>query len=239
MRDSFVWWRNGVVYQIYPRSFKDSNGDGVGDLPGITSRLDYLVELGVNAIWLSPMADFDRLLDEAHARDLKIILDFVPNHTSDEHPWFVAARSSRDNPRRVPRRFAFVSTAYFRPIRSNGPGDRRIIASAPCRTRLFRDHLKSEFPPPLTPPPRLRGGRGTGFPPSLILGEGSGMGAKTHCPNFSNGLLTTSDCWLPLVGGDVKSQPHQRAPLRCMAWTGPSGANVARWGVRCLRSSLL
>lgn len=121
----FVWWRDGIIYQIYPRSFADSNGDGVGDLPGIISRLDYLQWLGVDAIWLSPiftspMADFgydvsnycdidplfgtlddlDRLLNEAHARNIRVMLDMVMNHTSDQHPWFVESRSSRDNPRR-------------------------------------------------------------------------------------------------------------------------------------------
>jgi alpha-glucosidase len=122
MTPTLFWWQTGVIYQIYPRSFLDSNGDGVGDLPGITSKLDYLSWLGVDAIWLSPiypspMADFgydisnytdvhplfgtledlDILLHGAHQRDLKIILDFVPNHTSDEHPWFQQARSSRTN----------------------------------------------------------------------------------------------------------------------------------------------
>jgi alpha-glucosidase len=121
-----LWWQKGVIYQIYPRSFQDSNGDGIGDLPGIIQRLDYLSEtLGVDAIWLSPfypspmadfgydisnytdvhpdfgaLADFDRLISEAHARNLKVIVDFVPNHTSDQHPWFLESRSSRDNPRR-------------------------------------------------------------------------------------------------------------------------------------------
>ncbi len=119
------WWQSGVVYQIYPRSFQDSNGDGIGDLPGIVIRLDYLQALGVDAIWISPfypspmadfgydvadytgvdsmfgtMADFDALLAAAHERGLKLILDLVPNHSSDEHPWFVEARASRDNPRR-------------------------------------------------------------------------------------------------------------------------------------------
>ncbi len=119
------WWQTGVVYQVYPRSFQDSNGDGVGDLPGILGRLDYLQWLGVDAIWISPvypspmddfgydisdytgihplfgnMQDFDRLLAETHRRGLKLILDLVPNHTSDQHPWFRASRSSRDNPRR-------------------------------------------------------------------------------------------------------------------------------------------
>lgn len=119
------WWQEAVVYQIYPRSFQDSNGDGVGDLRGIIDRLNYLVWLGVDAVWLSPiypspmadfgydvsdycgihplfgsMADFDELLSAVHARGLKLILDFVPNHTSSEHPWFIEARSSPDNPKR-------------------------------------------------------------------------------------------------------------------------------------------
>ena len=119
------WWQSGVIYQIYPRSFFDNNRDGVGDLPGITSKLDYLQWLGVDAVWISPiypspMADFgydisdytnvhplfgtlqdmDTLLHEAHKRNLKVILDFVPNHTSDEHPWFQEARSSRTNEKR-------------------------------------------------------------------------------------------------------------------------------------------
>jgi alpha-glucosidase len=125
MTDALSWWQMGVIYQIYPRSFLDSNSDGVGDLPGITSKLDYLSWLGVHAIWLSPiypspMADFgyditnytdvhplfgtledlDTLLEQAHQRNLKLILDFVPNHTSDEHPWFQQSRSSRTNEKR-------------------------------------------------------------------------------------------------------------------------------------------
>jgi alpha-glucosidase len=123
-RDEF-WWRHGVFYQIYPRSFQDSNADGVGDIKGIIDRLPYLVELGVDAIWLSPifpspmadfgydisdytgidplfgtMEDFDALTGAAHARGLKVILDLVPNHTSDRHPWFIESRKSRDNPKR-------------------------------------------------------------------------------------------------------------------------------------------
>jgi alpha-glucosidase len=120
-----AWWQHGIVYQIYPRSFQDGNGDGVGDLKGIWHRLDHLVWLGVDAVWLSPiypspmadfgydvsdyrgihplfgsMEDFDALLAETHRRGLKLILDFVPNHTSDEHPWFQESRASRDNPKR-------------------------------------------------------------------------------------------------------------------------------------------
>jgi alpha-glucosidase len=119
------WWQHGIVYQIYPRSFQDTNGDGIGDLAGITRRLDYLVWLGVDAVWVCPiytspmadfgydisdycgvdpifgtLADFDRLIREAHSRGLKLILDFVPNHTSDRHPWFRESRSSRQTPRR-------------------------------------------------------------------------------------------------------------------------------------------
>ena len=119
------WWKKSTVYQIYPRSFNDSNGDGIGDLPGIIEKLDYLKELGADVIWLSPvydspnddngydirdyysihpefgtMEDFDRLLDEAHLRGLKIIMDLVVNHTSDEHRWFKEARKSKDSPYR-------------------------------------------------------------------------------------------------------------------------------------------
>ncbi len=119
------WWKHGTVYQIYPRSFQDSDGDGIGDLDGIRARLDHLVSLGIDAVWISPiypspMADFgydisdfcaidprfgslggfDALVRECHARGLKLILDFVPNHTSDQHPWFVQSRSARASPRR-------------------------------------------------------------------------------------------------------------------------------------------
>ena len=119
------WWTTAVVYQVYPRSFADSNGDGIGDLGGVRSKLDYLAELGVDAIWLSPvypspqhdngydirdyqdidpvfgsLAEFDLLLAEAHERGLKIVMDLVVNHTSDEHPWFVEPRSALDNPKR-------------------------------------------------------------------------------------------------------------------------------------------
>jgi alpha-glucosidase len=120
-----AWWQRGAIYQIYPRSFADSDGDGVGDLRGIAAHLDHLSALGVEAAWLSPiypspMADFgydvadycdvdpvfgsledlDRLIEDCHAREIKVVLDWVPNHTSDQHPWFVASRSSRDDPKR-------------------------------------------------------------------------------------------------------------------------------------------
>jgi oligo-1,6-glucosidase/alpha-glucosidase len=119
------WWERGVVYQVYPRSFQDSDGDGIGDLAGIERRLDYIAALGVDAIWLSPifpspmadfgydvadycgiepmfgtLAEFDRLLAAAHARGLRLLLDFVPNHSSDRHPWFVESRASRDSAKR-------------------------------------------------------------------------------------------------------------------------------------------
>jgi alpha-glucosidase len=125
IRRADIWWRNGVFYQIYPRSYQDSNGDGVGDIDGIIERLSYVSSLGVDAIWLSPifpspmadfgydisdyvgidplfgvMTDFDALVKAAHAVGLKLILDLVPNHTSDQHPWFVESRSSRENPKR-------------------------------------------------------------------------------------------------------------------------------------------
>lgn len=120
-----AWWKESVIYQIYPRSFCDSNGDGIGDLNGIRSKLDYLQKLGINVIWLSPiykspnddngydisdyqdimddfgtMEDFDALLKEAHEHGIKIVMDLVVNHTSDEHKWFIESRSSKDNPKR-------------------------------------------------------------------------------------------------------------------------------------------
>jgi alpha-glucosidase len=117
-----AWWQRGVIYQIYSRSFQDSDGDGVGDLKGISMRLDYLVDLGVDAVWISPifpspMRDFGydvsdyfaiyplfwslaELLESAHACGVKVIRDFVPNHTSNEHPWFQESRSSKFDPRR-------------------------------------------------------------------------------------------------------------------------------------------
>ena len=119
------WWKEAVAYQIYPRSFKDSNGDGIGDLNGITEKLDYLKDLGIDLIWICPMykspnddngydisdyraimdefgtmADFDRLLEGVHTRGMRLIIDLVVNHTSDEHPWFLESRASRDNPKR-------------------------------------------------------------------------------------------------------------------------------------------
>src|SRR5271157_290741 len=119
------WWKEAIVYQIYPRSFKDSNGDGIGDLNGITSELDYIQGLGVNVIWLSPhydspnadngydirdyrkvmpefgdMAAFDRLLAGIKARHMRLIVDLVVNHSSDEHHWFAESRKSKDNPYR-------------------------------------------------------------------------------------------------------------------------------------------
>ncbi len=120
-----TWWKEAVIYQIYPRSFMDSNGDGIGDLKGITSRLDYLKYLGVDVIWLSPvyqspnddngydisdyrdimdefgtMEDFDEMLEQAHKRGIRIVMDLVVNHTSDEHKWFMESRKSKDNPYR-------------------------------------------------------------------------------------------------------------------------------------------
>jgi len=123
--DEHAWWQRGVVYQIYPRSYQDSNGDGIGDLAGITSRLDHLAWLGVDAVWLSPifespmedggyditdytavdprfgdLATAETLIEQAHRRGLRVVLDFVPNHTSHQHPWFREARQGRDNARR-------------------------------------------------------------------------------------------------------------------------------------------
>lgn len=118
------WWRGAVIYQIYPRSFMDTNADGVGDIPGIVQKLDYIASLGVDAIWISPffkspmhdfgydisdyrdvdplfgtLDDFDLLIDEAHKRGIKVMIDQVLSHTSAEHEWFKESRQSRDNPK--------------------------------------------------------------------------------------------------------------------------------------------
>jgi alpha-glucosidase len=123
--DALAWWQQAVFYQIYPRSFADGNGDGIGDFPGMAAKLDYLRDLGIDALWLSPhfpspfldcgydiadytdvgpeygtLADFTTFLNEAHARGIRVILDLVLNHTSDQHPWFLESRSSCDNPKR-------------------------------------------------------------------------------------------------------------------------------------------
>ena len=117
------WWKKSVIYQIYPRSFQDSNGDGIGDIRGIINRLDYLEDLGIDAVWLSPvyrspqddngydisdyrdidpmfgtLGDMEELIEKAKQRGIRIIMDLVLNHTSDEHPWFQEAKKGRDNP---------------------------------------------------------------------------------------------------------------------------------------------
>ena len=122
---SKLWWKEAVAYQVYPRSFNDSNNDGIGDLKGIIEKLDYIKDLGIDVIWVSPfykspnddngydisdyqdimdefgtMDDFDELLKQVHNRGMKLIIDLVINHTSDEHPWFVESRSSKDNAKR-------------------------------------------------------------------------------------------------------------------------------------------
>jgi oligo-1,6-glucosidase len=124
-RQDEVWWKEGVIYQIYPRSFKDSDGDGVGDLQGVIEKLDYLESLGISMVWMNPiysspnadngydisdyrdimeefgtMEDFDKMLQGMHDRNIKFVMDVVVNHSSDEHEWFRQSRSSRDNPYR-------------------------------------------------------------------------------------------------------------------------------------------
>ena len=174
-----AWWKSAVVYQIYPRSFSDSNGDGIGDVPGIVERLDYLKTLGVDVLWLSPiyrspqddngydisdyedidpsfgtLADVERLIDEVHKRDMRIVMDLVVNHTSDEHPWFEESRSSKDNPKR--------DWYWWRPARDGfepgtpgaEPNDWRAFFSGPAweydpRTGEYYLHLFSKKQPDL------------------------------------------------------------------------------------------
>ena len=165
------WWQDAVVYQIYPRSFCDLSGDGVGDLAGISAHLDHLVALGVDALWLSPvfpspMADFgydvadycgidplfgdldgfDALVGSAHERGLRVVLDWVPNHTSDAHPWFVEARSSPDNPRRD-----WYIWRDDRPDSSGGSGPPGSPGRRPNNWRAaFPGVGRREFPPAWT-----------------------------------------------------------------------------------------
>jgi alpha-glucosidase len=149
------WWRTAVVYQIYPRSFADTNGDGVGDLEGVRRHLDHLSWLGVDAIWLSPfyrspmadfgydvadhcdvdpvfgtLDDFDRLLHDAHERGLKVLVDWVPNHTSDQHPWFLESRSGRDSPKRD-------WYVWRDPAPDGGPPNNWVAAFAPVPAWTF------------------------------------------------------------------------------------------------------
>ena len=172
LREPLRWWQRGAIYQIYPRSFQDSDGDGVGDLPGITSRLDHVASLGVEAIWLSPfyrspmadfgydvsdytdvdplfgtLADFDTMLAEAHARGVRVVVDWVPNHSSDQHPWFVESRSGRDRPQarlvRLARRAARRRSAEQLALSLRGPrldarrGERAVLpALVPAASSL-------------------------------------------------------------------------------------------------------
>jgi alpha-glucosidase len=158
-RNQMLWWQRGVIYQVYPRSFKDSNGDGIGDLQGILAQLDYLTWLGVNAIWISPfypspmadfgydvsnytdvdpifgdLATFDELLQQAHRRNLKVIIDFVIDHTSDQHPWFLASRSSRNAPTRNWYVWADLSPYAAIPCFVKCPP---IVSSAPERSSFL------------------------------------------------------------------------------------------------------
>lgn len=166
------WWKESVVYQIYPRSFCDSNGDGIGDINGITEKLDYLKELGINVIWISPvyqspnddngydisdyqaimkefgtMEDFDRMLAAAHERGIRILMDLVVNHTSDEHKWFVESRKSQDNPYR--------DYYIWRPAKDGGlPNNWGSAFSGPAweydeKTDMYYLHLFSKKQPDL------------------------------------------------------------------------------------------
>jgi alpha-glucosidase len=142
-----LWWQTAVIYQIYPRSFQDGNGDGIGDLRGITQRLPYLVELGVDAVWLSPifrspmadfgydisdytdidplfgsLDDFDELLVTAHSQGLKVILDLVPNHTSDQHTWFLESRASGAAPGNTIAQAGNITITPFSPLSRTSTG---------------------------------------------------------------------------------------------------------------------
>ncbi len=166
------WWQNAVIYQIYPRSFQDSNGDGIGDIPGIISRLDYLEQLGIDAIWLSPvyaspnddngydisdyeaihpdfgtMEDMDRLIEEADKRGIRIVMDLVVNHTSDEHQWFIESRKNRTNEYRD-------HYIWRDPVNGGPPNDLKSTFSGPAwqydeETEQYYLHLFSKKQPDL------------------------------------------------------------------------------------------
>ena len=164
-----AWWKEAAVYQIYPRSFCDSNGDGVGDLNGIISKLDYLQNLGVDALWLNPvyespnvdngydisdyrailaefgtMADFERLLDEVHRRGMRLIMDLVVNHTSDRHEWFIASRADRAGPMR---------DFYIWKDPAPGGGERKKAGGGFGWTEWEYKKGTGQPPPPPPPPP--------------------------------------------------------------------------------------
>ena len=190
------WWANAVVYQIYPRSFQDTNGDGIGDLKGITSRLDYLADLGVDVLWLSPvyrspqddngydisdyqdidplfgtLDDMDELLAEAHRRGLKIVMDLVVNHTSDEHAWFQASRD-KDDPH--------ADWYWWRPARpGHEPGT---PGAEPNRFvfRRFRLAVRSEARR-ILPPPVLQEAAGS------ELGESGGAQGRVQDDELVDG----------------------------------------------------
>jgi alpha-glucosidase len=162
------WWRSSVVYQVYPRSFQDSVGDGVGDLEGVRRRLGYLVDLAVDAIWLSPfypspmvgfgydvvdhcdvdptfgtLDDFDGLIGAAHEHGMRLILDFIPCHTSDRHSWFVESRSGRDSPKRgiygaIPHLVAVHPTTSSASLADRHGPSTRLVAN-PSTTRISRN----------------------------------------------------------------------------------------------------
>ncbi|ANZ35374.1 hypothetical protein BBK82_04000 [Lentzea guizhouensis] len=160
---SAPWWREAVLYQIYPRSFADSNGDGIGDLPGITSRLDHVARLGADAIWLSPfypspqadfgydisdyedvdpvygtLDDFDAMVAAAHERDVRVVIDIVMNHTSDQHPWFLESRSDRTNPKRD-------WYIWADPAPDGGPPNNWLSAFERCGTAWQLDSLTGQY----------------------------------------------------------------------------------------------
>ena len=232
------WWRQATVYQIYPRSFADSNGDGIGDLAGVTSRIGYLAELGVDAIWLSPfypsaladggydvadyrdvapelgtLDDFDALVAAAHAENIRVVVDIVPNHTSDLHPWFVEALASaaglgRPRPLHLPRRSRpgrlRAALGLDLALRRSGldPRTRWAVVLPPLRPRAARSQLGQP-----------RGPGGLPDDPAVLGRPGRGRISRRRCARAGQGSLRAA-AQQAGAGGQDPAAGRQRPALR-------------------------
>src|SRR3954469_5967163 len=246
------WWQRGTIYQVYPRSFADGDGDGVGDLPGLRGRLDHLSALHVEAVWLSPvfpspmadfgydvadycdvdplfgtLADLDTLIADCHERGIRVVLDWVPNHSSDRHPWFLASRSSRDDPKRDWYVWRDGSADGGPPndwqaeVAPGGPG--RAFGGTAARPPTGRP----SSPPSARPGPSTRrraSGTCTPSRPSSPTSTGTTPRSRRRCTTFSVSGSTA-------VWTDCGSTPSSAWPtIRCCAATPAPTAATIRTG---------